>query len=154
VSARNDFLGLFLGFDQHPGAWRHLVEESNQIVIPHANAAMAGGRSNRFFVIGPVNVDETATCIGIVLFQAVEPEDARENKIVARRRRVVGRERDAAAEHRATRRVAADLLGDLEFAERSFHAAFFRAQAVARGRDRIAGEDAVVANEVEALVAH
>ena len=114
---------------------------------------MAGGRSNRFFVIGAVNVNESVAGVGVVLFHAVEPEDTRENKIVARRRLLVGRKRDAAAKHRAARRVAANLFADLEFAERGFHAAFFRAQAVARGRDRITGEDAFAGKKLETLVA-
>ena len=81
---------FFLALDAHFRAERDLVEERNQIGVLHSNAAVARGLANLLFVVRAVNVNEAVARICIVRFEAIEPEDAREDQVIGRRRRFVG----------------------------------------------------------------
>ena len=54
-----------------------------------------------------VNVNKTLAGVGIVRFYTIEPENARQDKILGRWKWVVGLERDAARENCACRRALA-----------------------------------------------
>ena len=102
-----------------------------------------------------MDVDVAVFARFVVIFLAVEPEDAGEDKILFFHR--VGGFPDTAcgfATHKvgAGFSVVADLLTDPVPAERSFVAVGFRTSAFFGGRDRKrAGDRAVIGNDIEAL---
>ena len=56
--------------------WRafiHEIEQFDYIRVPHSNAAATVGTADLVLVFGAMDVNESVTCIGIVLVQPVEP---------------------------------------------------------------------------------
>src|SRR5438552_12257558 len=107
-------------------AFAHQIEQFDYIRIPHSHTTTAGGRANLVLVFGAMDVDVAVACIGILLIQAVEPQDTGHDQILGWRNGIDRLESDAASKNRATRRVAPNLLRYSKTASWRFHASHFR----------------------------
>ncbi len=57
-------------------------KEGEHVLVFKPNAAVGGGTADEVFGVGAVKVDVALVGVGVLLVQAVEPEDAGEDGIV------------------------------------------------------------------------
>ena len=71
-------------------------EQFDHVLVTHPHAAVTRSRADFVLVFGAMNVDEAVARIRIVLVQSVEPQNARRDPVLRRRKRCVGLKRNAA----------------------------------------------------------
>ena len=131
------------------------VVEFDNVGVSQADATGAGGLADEVFAIGTVDVDVAVLAGAVMVFIAVEPEDASENEVLFFDG--VGRFPDTASGLASNKvgagfSVVADLLADPMPAEGSFITVGFGACPFFGGGDRErAGDGAVVGNDIESL---
>lgn len=64
------------------------IEQVDDILIPHPNAAVAGGLADFVFVFRAVDINKPLPRIRILFLQTIEPEDARHDQVLRGRKRV------------------------------------------------------------------
>lgn len=86
------------------------AEEIDHVVIPQADASVAGRGSDEVLLIGSVNVNVALTGIGILRIESFKPEDPGEHEILfpSLFRKLSGR--NTATEDHPCRGALADLL--------------------------------------------
>src|ERR1700719_2618202 len=89
------FLNVQLFMNDNRCAFINQIEYLNHICISHSDAAVAVGSADRLFMFRAVNVNETITSVGIVLFDSIEPQNPRCDEILCRRQRIVRTKRSA-----------------------------------------------------------
>ena len=115
------------------------VVEMDHVVRFHPHAAEARGRSDFPLLSGSVNVDGAAVGVAILRFETFEPEDARDDRVAARR---VGfhdfARRKAGVKLHPRRLSVADFFCDFQPPERRGAAAGSVAEAELRSGNRVA----------------
>ena len=86
---------------------------------------MAVGFADFVLVPCSVNVNKTIAGIGVLWFDPIEPENARQYQILSRWKGIVRSEGDATDENRPCRHGFPDFVADSKFSERRFVAVFF-----------------------------
>jgi hypothetical protein len=129
------------------------LKQVYDINISHSDAPVAGWPADFVLVFGAVNVNETVARVGVVLIQAIEPQDARHHQVLSRRKLIAGFQRHATLENSIARQAAADLLCDTEVADWCFHAAFLSPDSKSRSRHRVGADWRLVFHQREALIA-
>lgn len=68
--------------DDNFGLIVYHIEEFDDFLVPHPNAAMAGGAADLFFMVGAMDIDKPIK--GVLVFRVLtgEPENACEYEIV------------------------------------------------------------------------
>ncbi len=79
------------------------IEQFNHIGVAHPNAAVARWAADLALMFCAVNVDEAVARVGIMLFQSIEPQDARHHQVLGRRKRIAGLEWDATLKNSSAR---------------------------------------------------
>ena len=110
--------------------------------------------ANPVLVPCPMNVDEPIAGIGIVVVQAIQPENPRHYQILSRGQRVLRTKGNPAAKNRSARHIATDFLGNAKVTGRRFEASFLSADPKTRAGDRIRPDSLPVAGQGELLVAN
>jgi hypothetical protein len=130
------------------------IEQFNHVRVAHSNATVAVRCADPVLVFRPVNVNEALARVGVVLFQSIEPENARHDQILRWRKRIIRPNRNAASKNRAAGHVTANFFRDTEPASRRLEAAFFGANAEARSGNRIRAQRFVASHHRKALIAN
>lgn len=128
------------------------LKQVYDINISHSDAPVAGWPADFVLVFGAVNVNETVARIGVVLIQAIEPQDARHHQVLSRRKLIAGFQRHATLENSIAWQAAADLLCDTEAAGWCFHAAFLSPDSKSRSGHRVVADWYLVFHQGEALI--
>ena len=143
---------LFL--DRYVSTFIDEIEQLDYVLIAHSHASVARRVADLVLVLGAVDVNETVARVGVVLIQAIKPQDARHHQVVGRRKRIIGFQRHATLKNSITRQVGADLLCDTKVAAWCFHAAFFRPDSKSRRGYRVTADWRLVFHQGEALIAN
>lgn len=69
------FLDVQLFANDNRCAFINEIEHLNHICISHSDAAVAVGLADRLFMSRAVDVNETITSVGVVLFDSIEPQN-------------------------------------------------------------------------------
>jgi len=137
--------------------WRarpNQFEKFNEVGIPHPNTTVTRRFANLIFAVGSVNVNEAVARVGVVRFEPIEPEDARQHQIIIRRMFVLKTDRFATLENGADGRVSSEFFGNVKLPQRRFHAAFLRSEAKARRGNGISAHRLIARFQREALIAN
>ena len=105
--------------NEYLGVHSNGVEQLDDITRSHANASEADGLSDVSLLGCAVDVDVARKGVAVPSFKALEPQDARHDRIAAGSihwQYLAGR--DAAFENSSGRHVIADLFSDAELSER------------------------------------
>lgn len=113
------------------------IEQVDDILIPHPNAAVAGGLTDFVFVFRAVDIDKAVARVRIIFFETVEPKNTRRDEVFRVGQRIVRAKGDARFENCPGRGGVADFFPNAKFSHGRFHAALFRTQAETRTRDWI-----------------
>ena len=116
------------------------IEQFNYIGAAHPNAAMARWAADLVLVFCAVNVDEAVARVGIVLFQSIEPQDARHHQVLGRRKRIAGLEWDAALKNGSARQIAPNFFDHAKISSGCLVAPLLRPNAESRSGHRIAAD--------------
>ncbi len=126
--------------DFNAGSYPDPVEEFDHVTGAHTHTPVTGGRADLVLLGCPMDVDGPSVSAPVLRFQPFEPENAGDNGVASR-----GVDRNdfacgpAALEFHAERSALADLLGDLQVAQRGRATARPIPKAELGGRDRICG---------------
>jgi hypothetical protein len=130
------------------------IEQLDYVLIAHSHASVARRVADFVLVFGAVNVNKTVARVGVVLIQAIKPQDARHHQVLSRRKRIVRFERHATLKDSITRQAAADLLCDAEATGWCFHAAFFGPDSKSRRGHRVTADLRFAFDQGEPLIAN
>ena len=129
------------------------VEQLDDITRSHTNASEADGLSDVSLLGCAVDVDVARKGVAVPSFKALEPQDARHDRIAAGSihwQYLAGR--DAAFENSSGRHVIADLFSDAELSERRGVGAPGIAESEFRGGDGICAGGFAIAEHNHLLV--
>lgn len=144
----------FLFLDYHQCPFIDEIEKLDHIGVTQPDATVAIPLAYFVLVFGAMNVDETFACVSIVGIDAVQPENARHDQILCRRRRSVGVQWNASTKNCAARHAVPDLLRHAKIAGRRFEASFFCPDAKARSRDRVTSDRSFAFQQSKLLIAN
>src|SRR5256885_16582303 len=103
-------------------------------------------------VLCAVNINEPVMGIGVVVVDAVKPENPRHDQIVGGRQWILRPKRHPAAKDRSVRHVAPDFLGNPEITGGRLERAFLGSNAETRGRNWIGPDGFALLGQSELLV--
>jgi hypothetical protein len=143
---------LFL--DRYVSTFSDEIEQLDYVLIAHSHASVARRVADFVFVLRAVDVNKTVARVGVVLIQAVKPQDPRHHQVFSRGKWIAGFQRYAALKNGVAWQAAANLLCDPEPTRWCFHAAFFRPDSKSRRRHRVTADWGLVFHQGEALIAN
>lgn len=130
------------------------VEEIDDVVVPKADASVAGWGSNEVLLIGSVDINVALTGIGILRIKTFEPEDSREHEILIPSlfRNLSGR--NTASEDHSCGGALADFLRYPEASRGSSETPFLESESEPRCRDGPGGRDDFSLDHFQDLTGH
>lgn len=139
--------------DDHRSGFIDQLKQLNDVRVAHPNTTVTGRGADLVLMLGPVDINESVAGVGVMVVNAIKPENSRHHQIVGGGQRILRPKRDPAAKDCSMGHVAANLLRDSEIARRCLEAAFLGANPETRARDRIRSDSFAIPGYGQLLIA-